>query len=101
MITRAYITCTVGVEKIGYMLMSRGFTDFLTSLLQGLLGHVIHRLVWLGVAYVLVTGIYIVLLFVWDSLNSTTAEVAVLFIVSIAAGACNSINVSQFSGETV
>ena len=100
MFPRAYVTCSFGVDMIGYITMSRGIADFVTCITLGLIGQRFPRSVWLFISWFIILGTTVLLL-LWDFIKEERHTLIMLFVVSSLSGSCNSINMSQFPGKNI
>ena len=95
----AYVTCSYGVEWIGYITMARGIAGLMTCISLGLLGQKLPRTVWLSFPWFFITAKTVTLL-LWHYISKDSVFI-MLIIISILSGLCNSVNLSQFTGKVL
>ena len=90
------MTCTLGVEYVGYNMITLGMTNSLFSVLVGLLARHVAREAIVGIASVLHLGL-VVFLIVWVP---DPALAPVFFVISALWGVCDAIWQTQCNCES-
>ena len=92
--TRAYVTCTVGIDMIGYIAMITGISMAIMNYVSGLLGQCLHRNYLFAFGFLAMLGVYGIMM-LWDAFSHTY----MLVIASALFGVAGGLNMSQFSGR--
>ena len=91
------MTCTLGIDMVGYIMASRGVASIIASFISGHIGQKIHRNYQFAVALTLWAGVTATWL-LWEPRED---QLYAFFLIAIISGFVNSIDIVQFQGSLI